>query len=223
MKVRDYVASKVGSKYLSKIYGVYYQASQIPFRSLPEKFVLKANHGSGWNLLVRHKSRMSEGDIRARCGAWLGQVYSRYPEWWYREITPALLVEEFLEDAAGEVPADYKFFVFRGEVGLIQVDTARFTDHRRNLYGPDWTPLEASLLYPRGAEIPRPAVFDEMTRVAEKLGEDFDFVRIDLYALGHRVVFGEMTYLPESGSAEFSSRELDEQMTRCLERAFARR
>jgi len=220
--VRDYVASKVGSKYLTKIYGVYESAKQIPFSTLPEKYVLKANHGSGWNVFVRSKRQVQENEIRKKCDEWLKQVYSGYAEWWYGGIPAKLFAEEFLEDAERGIPNDYKFFVFRGQVGLVQVDTARFTDHRRNLYDPDWTPLESTLLYPRGTEIPRPAAYDEMKRVAEKLGEEFDFVRVDLYSVEGRVIFGEMTYFPECGAASFSSRELDAQMAHHLEQAIAR-
>ena len=38
-----------------------------------------------------------------------------------------------------------------------------------------------------------------MIRIAETLGAETDFVRVDLYDLGDRVVFGELTNTPNAG------------------------
>lgn len=52
--------------------------------------------------------------------------------------------------------------------------------------------------------IPRkPANLHLMNDIAKELCKGFEFIRIDLYDLGDRVVFGEMTFTPNSGIAEF--------------------
>ena len=38
-----------------------------------------------------------------------------------------------------------------------------------------------------------------MVRIAEALGAETDFVRVDLYDLGDRIVFGELTNTPNGG------------------------
>jgi len=49
-----------------------------------------------------------------------------------------------------------------------------------------------------------------MIKVAEILGNDFDFIRVDLYCLQNsRIVFGEMTLAPEAGWGNFSPKEWD--------------
>ena len=48
-----------------------------------------------------------------------------------------------------------------------------------------------------------------MIEVAEQLGREFEFVRVDMYALPDSPVVGEMTFFPESGSGRFGSRQQD--------------
>lgn len=45
-----------------------------------------------------------------------------------------------------------------------------------------------------------------MVEVAERVGEPvIDFVRVDMYYLGDRLVVGEMTHYPSGGRAPISS------------------
>ena len=55
-EVRKIVESKVGAHVLNELYGVFESVDEIDFDSLPESFVLKATHGSGWNIIVKDKS-----------------------------------------------------------------------------------------------------------------------------------------------------------------------
>ena len=45
LRVRDYVANKVGPDYLIPLLWTGENAEQIPFGQLPSKFVIKTNHG----------------------------------------------------------------------------------------------------------------------------------------------------------------------------------
>ena len=48
-----------------------------------------------------------------------------------------------------------------------------------------------------------------MITVAEKLASDFPFVRVDLYNINGRIVFGELTFYPWSGYVKFEPDEFD--------------
>jgi hypothetical protein len=48
-----------------------------------------------------------------------------------------------------------------------------------------------------------------MRAVAEQLAAGFDFVRVDLYALGQRMVVGELTHYPTGGNKSFDPPEWD--------------
>jgi hypothetical protein len=51
-----------------------------------------------------------------------------------------------------------------------------------------------------------------MIVIAERLADEIDFVRVDLYNIGERIAFGEMTVYPNSGLGEFDPPELDEKL-----------
>ncbi|MCZ2803728.1 ATP-grasp fold amidoligase family protein [Modestobacter sp. VKM Ac-2983] len=168
---------------------------------LPERWVLKPNHGT---MRVHLGTGRPDVDQLHRVTAgWLDEpLYRDRGEWVYRRARRLLLVEEFL-GSAEEVPADHKLFVFDGRLRLIQVDTGRFGAHRRRLYTPDWTPVDVDEAVAPGPVTPPPASLARMTEVAEALGAPFDFVRVDLYDVGGRVWFGELTPYPGGGLDRF--------------------
>ena len=210
-RVREYVEERVGDEILNEVYHVTDDPSTIPFHELPEKFVIRANHGCGWNVLVEDKASADFDEIRTQCGEWLEQTYGeRKREYWYGEIEPKLVVENFIEDDTYDVPRDYKFFVFHGEVKYVEVDADRFTDHTRRLYDRNWNPQEFSLEFPMGPYAEEPAQLDEMIELAEELGEEFDHVRVDLYQPTDRtIVFGEITVAHGSGIEKFDPKRYD--------------
>jgi hypothetical protein len=65
------------------------------------------------------------------------------------------------------------------------------------------------MYYPPGPEVPLPAGFPRMRELAERLASGFDFVRVDLYALGDRIVVGELTHYPTGGNKSFDPPEWD--------------
>ena len=209
---RDFIADRIGPQYLTRIYGVFDDPDQIDFASLPDAFVLKANHGCGWIRLVPDKSSVDWPELKALAKSWLAQRYGRLGgEWWYDVIQPMLMIEEFLRDKEGKPPDDYRFWVFGGEVAMVQVDIDKFSNWHRNYYDTRWRQLpQVSSRIPQGGDIPRPATFDTMVALASKLGTDFDFVRVDLCHVPGRIVFGEMTHCSGSGWAPFSDPSFDE-------------
>lgn len=225
--VRDYVAGAVGEEYLPVAHATIDDPTTLETLRLPQEFVLKPTHGSGAVVIVSSRAsadaelpparwswkyahvRPSAADRSqlARIGAhWLGQLYGQGPnrEWVYGEVPRRLIVEELLVDERGEVPDDIKFFVFHGRVEYVQVDSGRFGTRTQDFYLPDWTHLDLSGGLPwRVPRPPRPAQLDEMLDVAERLGAGTDFVRVDLYALPGRIVFGELTNYPAGGESPF--------------------
>ena len=214
--VRDYVAERLGPEALTKLYHMTQEPSDIPFAALPQRFVVKPTHGSSWVRLVTDAARLDRAELVAECRAWLGQsYYALYRERFYRSIVPRILVEEFLDDGTGETPADYKFFVFDGKVGLVQVNTGRFGAHRRTLFDRDGRRLAATLEdVPADPAARLPARAAELVAAAERLGKGVDFVRVDLYDIGGRTVFGELTMPPLAGITAFEPPSFDVELGR---------
>jgi len=45
--VREYISEKIGEDYVKQLFGVYQSSSEIEWKKLPDRFVLKATHGCG--------------------------------------------------------------------------------------------------------------------------------------------------------------------------------
>ena len=64
--------------------------------------------------------------------------------------------------------------------------------------------MPAITIYPPGITIPsRPDRWEEMIALAEAVGRDIDFVRVDLYDSRPYLTIGEMTMFPEAGTEKF--------------------
>jgi hypothetical protein len=226
--VREYVAERVGALVLNEVYQVVDDPRNIDFSSLPNRFVVKPTHASGAVIVVHdqadesaelpddqpdherrrtitwvRKDRIDAARFNRLCDYWLSLKYSPR-EWAYRDIKPRLIAERFLENLDGASPPDYKFFVFHGKVRWIQVDVDRATSHARSLHWPDWKQIPVASNYARPATIPaQPATLKEMTAIAEALGAETDMVRVDLYEMDGKVIFGELTNYPDGGTGWF--------------------
>lgn len=203
--VRDWVRARLGDRYLVPLLGVYGRPREIPFANLPEQFVLKATHGSGWNIFCRDRATLDPARVRRQLGRWLRQNYYRVGrEWAYDGVPARILCEPLLAGPGGQPPWDYKLFCFAGTPRYVQVDYGRFTAHTRAFYDPDWRRVPCRCGYPaEPRDSPRPAMLAEMLAVATELARGFPFVRVDLYEVAGRVFFGELTFYPGNGGLPF--------------------
>jgi len=212
--VRQYVTQRLGIDILPKVYCLTTDPATIAFADLPDRFVVKPTHGSGWVQVVLDKAALDTRELLSTCNRWLAtNYYDRLRESQYRRIPPRIMVEEFIDDGSGTAPTDYKFWVFHGRVHLIQVDGYRFTDHRCALYDRHWRDTGARIqLEPFDGPLPEPVNLALMLQTAEQLGAGMDFVRVDLYDIGSRIYFGEMTGTPGGGLARFEPPSMDERL-----------
>ena len=209
--VRDYVNERVGDEVLTEVYHVTDDPETIPFDELPEKFVVKPTHGCGWIEIVDDKSKADFEEIKEKCGEWLSKTFGqKQREYWYKDIKPRIMVEEYIEGENGGVPRDYKFFVFHGDIEFIDIHFDRFGNRKRRFFDKDWNPMDFELNFPIGPAIDKPDNLEQMLKVAESIGEEFDFIRVDLYnPSGEEIKFGEVTVCQGSGRSRFQPKEAD--------------
>ncbi len=209
--VRDYVTDRLGEDALPRLYWVGANPAAMPFDELPDRFVVKATHGSGWYRLVSDKAVVDRQELIAQCTFWLSQnYYCGEREWVYKYITPRILVEEYVNDGTGPEPIRYKVFVFHGNAQVITAEVGVPGQASHSFYGRSWERLAG--FYPWWKVIDtlvRPPHLDELVRYAEILAGRLDFVRVDLYDTEAGVRFGEMTTCPGGGTLPFSPREFD--------------
>ena len=213
--VRDYVRSRVGNKFLSKIICNWNHPDEMDVSGIKPPFIIKGSHGCGFNFPIQ--SEGDKEDLKLNVYRWHNTNYYWYRrEWAYRYLKPRFFAEEWL-GKGGVPPTDYKFFVCEGRVRAVQVDLERTSRHRRAIMTPDWQMLDMFYVYPRPEISPKkPKRLDEMMEIAVALGEEFEFVRVDHYDLGDRVVFGELTHYPQSGTGRFGSKKEDLQFGRLV-------
>ena len=235
VKVREYVSKQGGTDYLTTSFGEFSDIKSLSRVSLPRNFVFKSNHGSGasvicwegvprgnslpskqtstiWEKYLIHPDDLVWERLVNLSSKWMNANYywevGRYPEWAYKDIRPQILVEEVLLHN-GQIPEDYKFFMVNGECAFIQVDSSRFTKHKRDLYSPNWDPLNASFRFPgSGLLLERPVCLTEMLSLANMLSKGIDFIRVDLYCTDGGIKFGELTNYPEGGVADLTPKSL---------------
>ncbi len=214
--VRSYLKSVLGEKSASELliplYHVTDKPENIPFGELPEKFVVKPNHGSQMHIFVEDKNQLPYELIIKECKRWLKVNFGFYTgEWAYRNIKRKILVEKMLETETGEMPLDYKLYCFHGKCKLIRVSGNRFGEEVLSGYfDTDWNLLPFGVPgYKCNHPYDKPGNLGEMISLAECLSKPFDYVRVDLYSIGKKTYFGELTHYEASGMGRLEPESFD--------------
>lgn len=220
-RVREYIESKGLGDILNKLYVVYTSPEDINLEELPEKFVLKTNNGSGTNYFCEDKKNFEIDKVKNEISEWFNRdVFSAGREWSYKNITPTIIVEEFLEETNSSFEGinDYKILCFNGVPKYIIFDVDRYTDHKRNIYDLEWNLLNVSTDKKNiNRKIEKPDGLDQLIDIAKILSEDFPFVRVDLYLINNKVYFGELTFYPWTGYVQFDPDRFDYQLGKDFE------
>lgn len=204
LRVREYVEQLGLGAMLNELIAVYDDVDEIDWASLPEQFALKLNVGCGCNLIVSDKRTLDIEKAKQTMKKWLRtKHWMGWSEMQYRSTSPCILVEKYLGSETGALPDDYKFYCFNGEARYVMVCVDREIGAHATYYyfDRDWNMMLFSddyYAYP-DREIPKPAHIEEAFDLAEKLSGGFPFVRTDLYIIGDRIVFGELTFTPSAG------------------------
>jgi hypothetical protein len=209
--VRDYVRERVGEEVLIPCYGVWKTAAEIPFDTLPDRFVLKCNHECGFVVLCRDRATIDQRFVRTQLATRLRMNYYYHSrEWPYRDIPPLIMAEKLLLDDQGGEPIDYKFHCFAGVPQYIYVVKDRHSRPVCGYYSPDWELFPFTVLgHGATGDFPRPSQLERMLDIAVALSRGLYYCRVDLYAVQENVYFGEMTLVSGAGLMVFSPESYD--------------
>ena len=201
-EVREHIKETIGEEYLNELLGVYEDVEEIDFDALPDKFVLKGTHGSGYNIIVEDKSKLNWPEAKAQLRKFLSQnYYDKYKEVIYRGIKPRIIAEKFLDQLNDDAILDYKFLCFHGEPKFIHVKALEDGRRKEVDYDINWNKLEIPKEQPHYLKrsLEKPDNFEDMIEIAKILSKDFIFVRVDLYSIEGKIYFGELTFLHKGG------------------------
>jgi len=180
---RSYIRDVLGNSYAEKILVPLLFCTQnpeeIPFDSLPDEYVVKPNHGSGWVIIVDSDHPARRGEIISKGKKWLNKKYGQSRmEWAYRYIKPCLMVEKLLKDRNGRHVPDFKFHVFNGKVRWVKVILDRFGNSSEANIDRGFNLINVcSDKRPVCCDFEKPPGFEEMVLLSEKLAAPLDYLR----------------------------------------------
>ena len=217
--VREWVKEKIGEEYLIPLLGVWDHFDDIDFDKLPDKFMLKTNHGAGWNIAVMDKSKLDKEDAKRKLEGWMRLNYCYLMgglDVQYVHIKPRIIAEKFIENDGGDL-YDYKFFCSSYSWSIILHIEERYTDKEERMFflDTDWNQLPFNINVPLELDVPlpRPKNLDKMLEIARTLSRGYTAVRVDLYSLNDgSIKFGEMTFTTESGISRWHPASANEYM-----------
>ncbi len=211
--VKDYVAEKIGVEY---VIPTLFAGEVLP--SLAERntwqmpYIIKMNHASGWNIMVRNEKERNWKVIEKQVNKWLKTTFGHDSgEIHYTKIKPMVLVEKFISEDVTSMPKDYKLFTFNGKTEFIEVVSDREHNHAACFYDTNWNKVNLTFSDAKSyrGDIPKPTNIDELISYAETLAQGFPFVRVDFYDVNGHIFFGEMTFFASAGFAKLTPKEYE--------------
>lgn len=208
------IADAVGEEFIIPTYGVWNSFEDIDFDALPDQFVLKCTHDSGGLSICRDKATFDREKARKKI---VDSQHCNYfwntREWPYKDIKPRIIAEKYMEDPKTKELRDYKFYCFDGEPRFLYVSRG-LEDHTTaniSFLTLDWefAPYQR-IDYPPFSTLPeKPEGFDTMLALCRQLSKGHAFLRVDLYQVGDKVYFSELTFSPCGGFMMFENPDHD--------------
>lgn len=208
LTLSDYAAEKLGARaeaLFPKKLGVFKRPRDIDLTALPDRFVLKANQASGWNIFVDNKADVDLDALRSEVTLWLRRSYGKKKqEWAYQSFQRCVIAEEFLDAPDGRALSDLKVYMLNGRVAFVHFIDGMIGDRSDAFMSEDWTAMgfcregQENLVDPTP-----PAGLSEMLSLSRELSTDFDAIRVDFLLVGDRFYLGELTPYPLSGMQKF--------------------
>lgn len=222
IKVRDHVAKIIGEGHTFPLLGAWERFEDIPFDTLPDRFVLKCSHDSGSVRIIRDKSSLTDSELKKMKKFYRGRMklnpYLVGREYPYKNVKPYIIAEPLIEPKNGNGLNDYKFFCFNGVPKLMFIVTGRYTEKHEDFYDMDFNhlPIENGFT-PTNTITEKPAFFDEMKEMAAKLSQGIDHVRMDFYEVDGKIYFGEYTFYSAGGFMLFEPEEWENKLGSWIE------
>ncbi len=214
--VRDYLKKISMDKYLVRLIGVYKNVDEINWEKLPQKFVLKCNHGSGYNIICTNKKEFEKARAEKQLKKWLKEDFGMVSgEKHYSKIDRRIICEEYL----GENLTDIQFWCSYGKVLFVSYIKNPHGDNEKATFDENWNKLRFVTSLPiLHGKIERPQRFEEMLSVARKISKPYIFLRVDFYILSSGdIKLSELTFTPASGFVNWNPSNMDYEIGKLID------
>ena len=219
---KEYVAQLIGAEYIIPTLAVYNDVDEIDFSLLPDQFVLKTTHDSQSAIICVDKATFDKEKALKRLKKKLKtQYYWLSREYPYKSVQPRIIAEKYMGELGAVDMVDYKFFCFNGEPKYCQVIKDRSIAETIDFFDGEWQHQEFYGLTPGVKQslnpILMPVNYDKMLKIAAVLSKNIPFLRVDLYNVGGKIYFGEMTFFPNGGFGTFTPEKWNDIMGEMIE------
>ncbi len=180
---------------MNELVGVWDNTAEIDWKSLPKQFVIKCNHGCGYNIICDDKSKLDEKQTKKQLNKWMHENFGKFnAEPHYDKIQKKIICERFL---GGDV-VNYNIYCFRGKAVFFSCvgGLGNGINEYLTYYNADGSLADfKNRSYPVKEEELSP-ILPEMIKLAEKISVDFPMVRVDLFDIAGQIILSELTFTP---------------------------
>ena len=208
--LRNYSKKILGEDICVPIIKIYNDVDEINLNELPDKFVLKCNHGSGMNIICKDKKYFNLTFAKKKLKEWLQINYGiENFEYQYINIKKKVFAEKYLTDNI----IDYKVNCFNGEPKFIRIKTHINGKNLNNHYDLNWTLNSIDInisdfVRDPSIKIKRPVNLDKMIYYAKILSSPFCFCRVDFYEIDNVLYLGELTFSPFNAEMKYNNQNM---------------
>lgn len=206
-----------GEQYLKPLLGIWNNFDEIDFDKLPDKFILKLNHGCGFNSFVINKDKLLANipqfqSLRKRINLFQNtRYYLNSFELHYKYITPKIFAEEIIGGSNATLFNDWMIYCFNGKPKFCNY-IVRYKDgiNYSYVYNEKFEKQDFSIAYNTdNNNILKAYNYEKMFELSHILSKDFKFVRVDFVEYEKKLYFAEMTFTPYSGYFRFNGVDSD--------------
>lgn len=214
--VRDYIKEIGEENLLNTILGCWTDVKDIPWNELPQQFVLKCNHGCGYNIICSDKTKFDIEEAKRKLQRWMKEDYASYDiEPHYGKIKRRIICEKYLGDGV----VNYNIYCFNGKPIFFSLASglADGKDERLTYYYVDGRKAEFKNRAFLTDDVQLSPLLPEMVKCAERLSKDFPMVRVDLFDINGKMILSELTFTPGGTFIPIEPYEADIELGKMLD------
>ena len=199
------------SKYSVNLLGVWDNANDIDWEKLPNKFVLKCNHGSKYNIICSNKEDFDKQKAIKKLNKWLKEDFGLVSgELHYSGFDRKIICEEYL----GKNIVDFQIWCTYGEILFVVIINNPHGLNEKATYDENWNRLNFVTSLPKiNHNVKKPKYFEKMKDIAKELSKNLIFLRLDFYILENDTIkISEMTFSPSSGFIFWNPSDINDKL-----------
>ncbi|MEM1233062.1 MAG: ATP-grasp fold amidoligase family protein [Pseudomonadota bacterium] len=208
---KAYVDDRIGPGRTIPTIRVIRTADEITEDAFPESCVIKATHLSGVTVIRRRGEPLPLDRIRSFLK---GSLYLRTREQNYKFLEPKIIVEPIV---FGGDMMELKVHCYRGQARVFSVHPKGTDGNTLERLDRSWTRMALKQRTPLPASpTPRPPCLDAILAAADRLAQDFNYIRVDAYVSGDAWLIGELTNCHLNLAWRFADLEQERLFSRAL-------